>query len=678
VTRGKHKARAQGRRRDAAEERIANLRQQIAEEAAALKQAQAVLDQVAAARVTLREDGQALMAATRGHARHAEDEHEWLASVVREARRLTSDLQPGWEAYMGRCQDVSAGASPKERLETLMGVLIGGGVLSDSPAAARLDTQCLTRLERARGERRQALDGEVYPPRWWWALMVGLVRPVVVAQAEAAGLVGPDRKYQPPQTPKAQAALDLLRREVTAVLASRSEHLNSAAVLYAWAPSPALPHTVPASVPVLGALGADVDEHSAAAAAPGDGSHSGHGPDTGDLASLPWPRPTPTMPAVIREQLGTRSPADLLSSWGDRLASHQVVGRDLGAHGTLLGTAPRHPRPGRAAVLRSLYAASATSSWLHAQDVGSAPESIDAAAPGHRWGGARQRASFGRAAVGLAAAAPFWLPAGQTHAFASSEALDDDARAEIALPYPQVLLAFAEPLVLAPVREPTPAEAAAFSTWSTQLSGQLASPDATLDQLAPRDFGPLDAGAVMEFAGCTIEAVLLFADSLGAPADEFAWCVALPGRHGRAVLGRFVIPARHDRTRYRALLDNLMAVAAWADWHEPDTAATPALDAPGVPPPQVRRDADRHGADVHVLNVGRTVGHAHSAEPTGKTVAPHVRAGTGGASATGSATPRSGGSESRRCWSTRTWATWPNGYTGCPARRAHSATPRRR
>ena len=55
--------------------------------------------------------------------------------------------------------------------------------------------------------------------------------------------------------------------------------------------------------------------------------------------------------------------------------------------------------------------------------------------------------------------------------------------------------------------------------------------------------------------------------------------------------------------------------------------ATPALDAPGVPPPQVRRDADRHGADVHVLNVARTVGHARSAEPTGKTVAPHVRRG---------------------------------------------------
>jgi hypothetical protein len=57
------------------------------------------------------------------------------------------------------------------------------------------------------------------------------------------------------------------------------------------------------------------------------------------------------------------------------------------------------------------------------------------------------------------------------------------------------------------------------------------------------------------------------------------------------------------------------------------TQATPALDVPGVPPPQVRRDADRHGADVHVFKVGRTVGHAPSAEATGKTVAPHVRRG---------------------------------------------------
>jgi hypothetical protein len=178
-----------------------------------------------------------------------------------------------------------------------------------------------------------------------------------------------------------------------------------------------------------------------------------------------------------------------------------------------------------------------------------------------------------------------------------------------------VLLAFAEPLVLDPIREPTPAEGYAFSTWSSQLSGHLASPTATLDRLSRRDLEPLDAGAVMEFAGCTIEAVLLLADSFGAPAEEFAWCVALTGRHGRAVLGRYVIPACHDRTLHRALLDNLMAVAAWADWHEPDTQATPALDVPGVPPSQVRRDADRHGADVHVLNVGRTVGHAHAAEP---------------------------------------------------------------
>lgn len=624
MTRGKHKARAQGRRHEAAEERIAVLRQQIAEETAALEQAQVVLEQVAAARATLRADGQALIASTRAHARAAEDEYDWLANVVREARRLTSDLQPGWEVFMARCQDVSAGATAKERLESLMGVLIGGGVVADNPAATRLDSQRLTRLERARGERRQALDGEVYAPRWWWALMVGLVRPVVVAEAQAAGLVGPDGKYQPPQTPQAQTALDLLGREVTAVLASRSEHLNSAAVLYAWAPSPALPHTVPVPAPVLAALGADVDMHGAAAAAPGECPGA---VGAGEVASPPWPRPTPTTPAAIRERLGAGSPADLLASWGDRLASHEVVGRDLGAHGTLLGTAPRHPRPGRAAVLRSLYAAAATSAWLHAQDADSAPGFIDAGAPGRRWGGARQRASFGRAAVGLAAAAPFWLPAGQTHAFASSEALDDDARAEIALPYPQVLLAFAEPLVLDPTRRPTPAEAEAFAAWSSQLSRHLASPEATLDQLSRRDFGPLDAGAVMEFAGGTIEAVLLLADSLGAPADEFAWCVALPGRLGRAVLGRFVIPARHDRTQYRALLGNLLAVAAWADWHEPDTAATPALDVPGVPPPQVRRDADRHGADVHVLNVGRTVGHAHGAEPTGKTVAPHVRRG---------------------------------------------------
>jgi hypothetical protein len=445
---------------------------------------------------------------------------------------------------------------------------------------------------------------------------------------------------------QARAALAAVEREVKAVLGSRSEHLTSAAALHAWAPSPVLPHTVLAAAPVLAALGADpgtadpgtavggagagadadVDGHLAAAA--GAGYRTGDPPGGGH--SLPWPRPTPTMPAAVRERLAAGNPAELLASWGERLARHEVMGRDLGPHGTLLGTAPRHPRPGRAAVLRSLYTASAVSSWLHASDAAtdSTAGRIDEEVPGPRWGDGPQQRAFGRAAVGLAAAAPFWLPAGQTHAFASSEALDDDARAEIALPYPQVLLAFAEPLVLDPVRAPTRAEAEAFATWSTRLSAHLSSPTAPLGELSRQDLGRLDAAAVIEFAGCSVEAVLLLADSLGAPAEEFAWCVAVPGRLGRAVLGRYVIPAWHDRTSYRALLGNLLAVTAWADWHEPDTETTPALDLPGAPPPQLRRDADRHGADVHVLNVARTVNHAsHAAAPTGKTVAPHVRRG---------------------------------------------------
>jgi hypothetical protein len=51
-------------------------------------------------------------------------------------------------------------------------------------------------------------------------------------------------------------------------------------------------------------------------------------------------------------------------------------------------------------------------------------------------------------AVGLAAATPFWLPPGQTAGYVDSEPLSEADRADVRLPFPQVLVALADPIHL--------------------------------------------------------------------------------------------------------------------------------------------------------------------------------------------------------------------------------------
>ncbi len=121
--------------------------------------------------------------------------------------------------------------------------------------------------------------------------------------------------------------------------------------------------------------------------------------------------------------------------------------------------------------------------------------------------------------------------------------------------------------------------------------------------------------------GALIEGVLLLSDYEGIPNGRVAWCIAVPARTG--VLGRWALPAHRDRTAYADQIDTLLAVAAWADWHEPGDPETTTTS-------HRRSAALQHAAaagKVHVLNATRTASVAARTNPTGRTVTAHIRRG---------------------------------------------------
>jgi hypothetical protein len=148
---------------------------------------------------------------------------------------------------------------------------------------------------------------------------------------------------------------------------------------------------------------------------------------------------------------------------------------------------------------------------------------------------------------------------------------------------------------------------------------------------------PVGVADVLACHGGKVEAVLLLADDQGRLRDEFAWCLALDVDVPGAVAGRVCIPASRQRAGAAAtsMVGNLAAVAAWGDWHEPDTELTlpehisPAQADRLRTDPTFRRLEPRGGtAAVRVLDITRTARHGtRTAVPTGRPVAPHMRRG---------------------------------------------------
>jgi hypothetical protein len=234
-------------------------------------------------------------------------------------------------------------------------------------------------------------------------------------------------------------------------------------------------------------------------------------------------------------------------------------------------------------------------------------------------------------------AALYWLPPGHTAAHAGSEPLNGDALPELRLPYPSVLLTFADPLAL------PPANAAGSDAYRGKLvRARRSVPEHNQaptwrDWTATTVYTPADAdrnGAfphlreLLDHQGAFVEAVLLFADPEGRPRDLFAWCLAIPDIETGQILARTVLAASLSRTAYADVIHNLIAVVGWAEWHPPQRVTGPAASATRVG--NSRAEHDRRD-EVYVLRAGRgaTWIRTSAGDPTSRAgrVRPHRRRG---------------------------------------------------
>ncbi|WP_146097556.1 hypothetical protein [Nocardia nova] len=338
-----------------------------------------------------------------------------------------------------------------------------------------------------------------------------------------------------------------------------------------------------------------------------------------DFVGLPEvpDQPAATMSAASRNALAARPPRQVFDAWHRTFAAeteHCIRSRIP----TPVDATPRHPVPADAATLRHWYAAAA-------------------------WGRAfRSPADCGtstahsRIAVATQAAVPFWLPPGHTVTYVDSEPLSSDDLGDLRLPYPQVFLAFADPLQLAPILElDIPGFDEAYA-WLAHIVADIAAKERSRRQTITEVLSAGTRGftgerlSMLDYTahlGARVEGIVFLADALGRLDDEFAWCLTIPAKSG-GVLGRWTLPASLERTAFRDQVINLAAVTAWGDWHRPeDDSAGGDLHA------TIQLDADRRrltnaAATVRVLNV-KTTARSDSGDGaySGAQVAPHIRRG---------------------------------------------------
>lgn len=620
MARGDAARKAANRRAHQAEARIAQLWAEVENETAMLAEAERAaaevddlgryLEQLNASRADdLAEDLDRLRT-----------DRDFLQAAVRDLTVLNREIERARGTMVDKAANALGGGI--EGLERYMALTRHEVHVSGNHAT---DTVAGQRIARARGERRTVVDERTGTFSWADALG-GLVRPEVTAKVNGVLPLGKDGLLdETVLTPEQREVFDWSEKIAQGLLASRQSTLTLDAI-HTWHPLPYLePWLSKDADPVAQSIQADLGVVPELFDAPPPAAHA-HAADT-DGGAPAWPAPLASMPATTRDKVAAAAPGDVVERWQDRLVFGEALCKVLGAHASMFSAGPRLPRPGRAAVLRHQYAKSSLGLWSRIHE--------DAV-----WHDGQRSGVWGQVAAGLMAASSFWLPAGQTDAFASSEPLDAPEAADLLLPFPQVFLAFAEPLVINPRREPTTEETRGLINLEAALSFLLdADPDPTMYKLIEETddyglFGLFTVDDVLSFHGARIEGLLLLSDSLGRVGDTFAWCVRVPGRrHGS--LGRFVIPASMSAAGYRTVVENLIAVVAWADWHEPDieTAVPPGTRLSDVvdlmDTPAFKRDADRVGAgNVHVLNVRSTLRRgSSSAAPTGRQLAPHVRRG---------------------------------------------------
>jgi hypothetical protein len=602
VARGKNKAKATNRRTAQATATLAALRAELASEEALLAEAAAAAADVDQGREDLLAEGATRDRDTADELTRLKAQNEQLERDVATQRAHRDTIADAWEKYSERVMN-NLGPG-REGVEKFMRVIGVGGYLVDNNTH-HLSTAEAVRLQKIRGGRSTLPENLYNYERDLGGVVRGLMRERWYEPLVAAGI--DDGSFdRATATPEQVAAYDAVEAAAERFLEQKISARNADAI-HVWHPFPAAaaaPYPDTALMRDLGVI------------------NTLPTPETATVFTDQWPTPTAALSATTRARLAGTTIDELVDHWAGRLTADETLNRVLGKHHHPLHSGPLHPRPGRAASLRHLYTKSALGTWSRSHEHGNDT---------YLWG---------LMATAFTCATAFWMPAGQTLAFADSDPLTDDDRDDLLLPFPQVFMAFAEPLEIGATSQPTTAQAKIlrdFDSLVRTLRTANEEPDVSalvLSSEVSQHIGQISAADIIDMRGCRVEGLLLLGDSLGRLEDTFAWCISIPsGASGS--LGRHVIPASMTATLHKALVENLVAVASWADWHEPDDATSlPAglsqrelndlTDSPSF-----RRDADRSGAGgVRVLNVRASIKTATgAAETTGRHVTPHVRRG---------------------------------------------------
>lgn len=619
MARGKHNARATSRRNIHLEATLDQLRSELEMEQTALSEAERILEGVTRLQSDLKVENTALVEEVTPYAEQLLKERAFLRSVFADGSAHHARVRDVWDRYLSAGMDMSPGATNLEKMESLFGSmgLVGWMNTIDHPGSKAWNTEQVTRLQRARGERRSAAEysaEDARVERLTLALDTADLAPTLIRPSYRQRLIdenvvflGEDGRYQVRDPGDLTASQNSIRDEAIEfahrIWQSHTSNLDADSV-HVWGSSNVVDSNGAPGEPRL-TLGftSEVKDHEISAG-----------------IQVPVGLPLASTPATIRRALALRSPEDILGAWRGVFESRRLVTERMGLSSHPFAPLAHHPQPGQGLAVQNSYALAAFSTWLHLDKGGACAET----------------------AVGLTAAATYWLPAGQTASFAESEPMDESDRAEMILPFPQVFLAFAEPLVLEPV---TALTAQTEEKWRvlSEITHDVHRGTVTAGQVVEdrsRQADPWPTPTLDEMIselGAHVEGVLLLADSLGRPEDVFAWCLTIPGAYG-ATLGRFVVPALRSTTEYRDVIDNLTAVVAWAQWHEPDESTAVPLGVSSedledyISSKDFQRNAKRAGAGIRVVDVGSTyrrTGSRATRETEGSDVhvTPHIRRG---------------------------------------------------
>lgn len=600
MVRGKQKAKAANKRRAQAESTIAQLKSELDSEMQLIADVAEAKEEAQQTKARFREETSDLLASSRPHVERLEDEVDYLTEVLVAMRGSDKGVRDAWGKYVQHGVNASPGDTHVERVEAFFASFQGNSmVFMDSNSKTSLSREQYLRLQRAKGERAEVSEDPEskaallsLTSRWF--------RPDLRNRLHQVGLVTESGNViAEPEDPNGEQvdALEEMAEVIEKIRDSTASVIDPDR-LPVWGPGPLVKrgHDTAATLAHLGA------SDNAYPAVSGRGS----------LPSLPLP----SISSRTRSAIATMEPGEVIDAWKPALRTRHAVTKTLAGAVSPFMPMPPHSRPSQGVVFQHLYSLSALGDWARL-------------GRGHR--------AETLAATGLTSAAAYWLPTGQTASFADSDPVDEEAKAEMSLPFPQVFLAFAEPLELEPTTPLDPHTASAVRAMSLcAMSARKGwySALATLQEVQRNvEGGELTLTEdIIAQKGAKVEGILLLSDDLSRPVDEFAWCLSLASDYGESI-GRVVVPARRSATAHKDLIDNLTAVVSWANWHEPDSYTEIPL---GMKPDDVadfinsedfKNDAQRAGAGVRVIDTERTSRGGGKSKTGGRHVDPHIRRG---------------------------------------------------